>query len=261
MASLKVVVVLLAMLCMNQASSQDSSQYTQDDQKVAGLRDVRVRKTDEENLVVAQSQHDANPDLFGFIKGAVDTVGNAGGALLQGAGNVAGGVLQGAGNLANAVVGGVANVATGLVNGAATVLTGAACAVGKVGAAIVGQEHNCGGPQLKCTWSQGTLGNGRTMSIGVVKGDQCAIQCYQHSLTQQGAGINGATIGHQDTQCYCQYGMNQMWNNQMFTSCMFRRDGGSQGGYNQGDAKVAKEKKEQAAFDYATEEFDVEKKK
>jgi len=238
MALLKVVaVVVLAMLCMHQASCE-LTQVAQEDQKVA---------------------NDAKPEpkpFFGLISGALNAVGN----------------------VAGAVVNGVANLATGIVNGAAVVLGTGVCAATGIVSSIFGGGHTCGGgAQLSCTWRQGTLANGNVHSIGIIKGNDCAVKCYQLSKQHGNQAINGATVQHSDGQCFCQINANTLNPYQGATSCIFTTQGGH------GDAKVAKEpeekkdtaeekdthefdyraeeKKDTHEFDYTQEEFDIEKKK
>jgi len=247
MAFLKVaVVVVLAMLCINQASCRHQHKH---------------------HGIGAQSQEDAKPEpkpfIGGLIKGvgnviegAANTVGNVVGGAVNGAGSIVGGAVNGAGQIIGGALKGIANLATGIVNGAAVVLGGVACGVGKVGAAIVGQNFNCG-PKMTCTWREGTIGNGVTFSVRLEKntGDACAKKCYE--LSQQDgyaninganvlwSSINGASVAHADRTCYCAYGVTALNPYQAATSCMFQKD-------KKKDAKVAKEKD----ISDTTEEFD-----
>jgi len=289
MAFLKVaVVVVLAMLCMNQASCRHHHMH-HGIGAPSPQEDAKLEPEPFHGIGAPSPQEDAKPEpkpfigglvqgVGNFLGGAANAVGNVVGGAVNGAANIVGGAVNAAGNVVGGVLKGVANLATGIVNGAAVVLGGVACAVGHVGAAISGGKHSCG-PKVSCTWREGTLGNGVTFSVRLEKrsGDECAKKCYDLSQQKGYANINGAhvlwssinsaSVQHSDRMCYCAYGVTTLNPNQLVTSCMFQKD-------KKKDAKVAEEKAvadtteefdwrdekvaKEKAFDYQKEEFDVE---
>jgi len=76
-------------------------------------------------------------------------------------------------------------------------------------------------PTVSCTWTAYTSGDGQEVQIGAFKSDpnQCAVQCYQKSQTNQ--QINGAMVRNSDRMCWCQLGMSKKVHNQQFTTCIF----------------------------------------